>query len=96
MKYINFSLPSILLIALVVKCLIVGTSSGDAVAVLGLAALYGYNSFLTTTNEKWQNVILKQITDVKNEMNVLKMKSNVTTKSTSNGQQNPNDYKRLF
>ena len=48
---LNKYLPQVLLSSLLIKCLITGSSIGDALGLIGLASLVGFNLYLDVKRE---------------------------------------------
>ena len=66
--------PTLLLSLIAGRCIIFGAGIGDAIAVIGLAALFGFTKYLKTKEEQPINAQLKQeLSEMKSSINALKL-----------------------
>lgn len=64
-------------ISLIVKIVLSGASIGDALALIGVAGLIGYNTFLTRKDDEWKRHIERELIDIKNSVTSVKINQNV-------------------
>jgi len=66
--------PEILLALFTVKCIAFGNISiGDAIAYIGIATFVAYNAYINKTKVSELQTVQKEITDLKNAIQSLKL-----------------------
>lgn len=77
-KIVNFfkkiNIPMIAFLAFSARIVAFGASWGDAIAMIALAGLYGYHKYLNRKDILWIKTVEKEITDLKNAVQSVKMK----------------------
>lgn len=78
------NLPTLVLFSFLIRILITGASIGDAISLLGLAALYSYHLYIDSKKQHPVNkVILDRISDLEDQVRVAKESVNAVKLAAS-------------
>lgn len=82
MKYIkDININMVFLALIITRVLIFGASIGDSIALVGLAALFGFSTYLNRKDDNWRDAVNKELTTLRNEMQSMRLNNTIIRKS---------------
>ncbi len=69
--YHKINVPEACFILLTLRIVFLGSGFGEAIALIALAGMYGWNNYLNRQNMTWMQSVITHVNDLKKKVEVL-------------------------